>query len=76
VATPDELDGIVRDMWVDHQARRLGLITVEERRRPGQRSLTNIVRIISKEWLTWLRKGPRASGGSNPDGVYSCREVL
>jgi hypothetical protein len=43
------------------QARRLGLITVEERRPPGRRkSLTNIVRIVSEEWLTWLRKGPRA----------------
>jgi hypothetical protein len=42
------------------QARRLGLITVEERRPPGRRkSLNNIVRIVSKEWLTWLRKGPR-----------------
>jgi hypothetical protein len=43
------------------QARRLGLITVEERRPPGRRkSLTNIVRIVSEEWLTWLRRGPRA----------------
>jgi hypothetical protein len=43
------------------QARRLGLITVEERRPPGRRkSLNNIVRIVSEEWLTWLRKGPRA----------------
>jgi hypothetical protein len=37
--------------------RRLGLITVEERRRRGQKSLTNLVRIISAEWLTWLRNG-------------------
>jgi hypothetical protein len=43
------------------QARRLGLVTVEERRPPGRRkSLTNIVRIVSEEWLTWLRRGPRA----------------
>jgi hypothetical protein len=43
------------------QARRLGLITVEERRPPGRRkSLNNIVRIVSQEWLTWLRRGPRA----------------
>ena len=43
------------------QARRLGLITVEERRPPGRRkSLNNIVRIVSEEWLTWLRRGPRA----------------
>jgi hypothetical protein len=40
------------------QARRL--ITVEERRPTGRRkSLTNIVRIVSPEWMTWLRRGPR-----------------
>jgi hypothetical protein len=37
------------------------IISVQERRRKGQRSLTNIIRIISPEWLTWLRKGPSAS---------------
>jgi hypothetical protein len=35
------------------------IITVQERRRRGQRSLTNIVRIVSKEWRDWLHKGPR-----------------
>jgi hypothetical protein len=49
------------------QARRLGLITVEERRPPGRRkSLNNIIRIVSEEWLTWLRKGPRAEAQSIP----------
>jgi hypothetical protein len=37
------------------------LISVQERRRAGQRSLTNIIRIVSKEWSDWLRKGPRRS---------------
>jgi hypothetical protein len=37
------------------------IITVQQRRRRGQRSLTNIVRIVSPEWLTWLRKGPSTS---------------
>jgi hypothetical protein len=36
-------------------ARRMGLLTVKERRRRGQKSETNIVQIISAEWLTWLR---------------------
>jgi hypothetical protein len=36
---------------------KLGMVTVEERRRRGQKSLTNIVRIISAEWLSWLRRG-------------------
>jgi len=38
------------------------IITVQERRRPGQRSLTNIIKIVSKEWWSWLNKGPRWPG--------------
>jgi len=37
------------------------IITVQERRRRGQRSLTNIIRIINNEWLNWLHKGPSRS---------------
>jgi len=40
---------------------RPGIITVQERRRRGQRSLTNIIRIVSCEWLNWLHKGPSRS---------------
>ena len=39
------------------QARLLGLILVRERRIPGRKSLTNVVTIISKEWLGWLKLG-------------------
>src|SRR5829696_132987 len=48
-------------------AARLGLSTVEERRREGQRNRPNIVRIVSKEWLAWIAKRPcpaREGGGS------------
>jgi hypothetical protein len=38
-------------------ARAHRLVLVEERRRRGQASLTNIVRIISPEWRAWLRLG-------------------
>jgi hypothetical protein len=34
---------------------------VQERRRRGQRSLTNIIRIVSRDWLNWLHKGPSRS---------------
>jgi hypothetical protein len=44
-----------------HEARRLGHITIIERPRRGCKSLTNIVRISSPEWLTWLRRGPSAA---------------
>lgn len=39
------------------QARRLGLVDLRERRRRGQRSLTNVVRIVSAEWRAWLVRG-------------------
>jgi hypothetical protein len=40
---------------------RPGIVTVQERRRRGQRSLTNIIRIVSRDWLNWLHKGPSRS---------------
>ena len=39
------------------QARLLGLILVKERRIPGRKSLTNIISIVSKEWLGRLKLG-------------------
>ncbi len=38
------------------EAARLGLLTVEERRREGRRNLPNVTRIVSREWLVWLQK--------------------
>src|SRR4051812_21011084 len=43
------------------EAARLGLLTVEERRREGRRNLPNVVRIVSKDWMTWLVRGGRAT---------------
>ncbi|CAA2161225.1 hypothetical protein MBRA_06385 [Methylobacterium brachiatum] len=37
------------------EARKLGLLTVEERQITGFRNDTNIVRIVSPEWMAWLR---------------------
>jgi len=37
------------------EARKLGLLTVEERRVTGFRNLPNVVRIVSPEWTAWLR---------------------
>jgi hypothetical protein len=39
------------------EAARLGLLICNERRRRGQKSLTNLLRIVSNEWLTWIRIG-------------------
>src|SRR3954447_22526148 len=44
------------------EAARLGLLTIEERRREGRRNLPNVVRIVSKEWTMWLPRGRRAIG--------------
>ena len=37
------------------EARKLGLLTVEERRVTGWRNNTNIIRVVSPEWAAWLR---------------------
>jgi hypothetical protein len=42
------------------------IISVQERRIRGQRSLTNIVRIVSREWRDWLRKGPTRTATGVP----------
>src|SRR5213596_1550917 len=55
--------GVCRSMVKNaiREAARLGLLTVEERRREGRRNLPNIVRIVSKEWASWLARGGRSS---------------
>ena len=43
------------------EAARLGLLTIEERRREGRRNLPNVVRIVAKEWRHgWRGEGPAA----------------
>ncbi len=43
------------------EAARLGLLTIEERRREGRRNLPNVVRIVWREWTSWLTRGGQAS---------------
>ncbi len=43
-----------------HEARRLLHIEVRERPRPGRKHLPNEVRIISREWIAWIRRAPSA----------------
>lgn len=48
------------------EAVKLGLLTVEERRLTGWRSDTNILRVVSPEWLSWLRltrRSPKPGSG-------------
>lgn len=67
------------------QARALGLVTVRERRVSRFRSETNVVTIISREWLAWMRlsravTGPGggrkfAKGTNTHDPEKSCQPV-
>ncbi|MCJ2113285.1 helix-turn-helix domain-containing protein [Methylobacterium sp. E-025] len=42
------------------EAKKLGLVSVEERRVTGFRNDTNVVRIVSVEWTAWLRLARRS----------------
>jgi DNA-binding transcriptional ArsR family regulator len=42
-----------------------GLVTVQERRRQGQKNLPNIVRVVSREWLLWIKRGERIAARSS-----------
>ena len=46
------------------QARGLGMVEVQERRRMGAKSLPNIVTIIDREWLAWMKRGGGKSSRS------------
>lgn len=39
------------------QAAQQGLLVVQERRRSGQRNASNVIRLVSREWLAWLARG-------------------
>lgn len=55
-----------------HVAASLGLLTVQERRRQGQKNLPNLVRLVSVEWLAWIKRGPKASPMAlRPDSIGS-----
>jgi hypothetical protein len=47
----------------------MGLLTVQERRRQGQKNLPNVIRIISREWLQWIKRGGQASGQSGSKSI-------
>lgn len=51
------------------EARKLGLVTVEERRLTGFRNDTNVVRIISPEWQAWLRLARKADSRNFVEGA-------
>ncbi|WP_267360992.1 MULTISPECIES: hypothetical protein [unclassified Methylobacterium] len=40
-----------------------GLLLVIERRRPGDRNLANVLKVLSREWLAWIARGGWQGGG-------------
>jgi hypothetical protein len=40
-----------------HEAAGHGYLTIEERRRDKRPNLSNVVRVVSREWLTWIARG-------------------
>jgi hypothetical protein len=43
-------------------AAEMGLVTIQERRRQGQKNLPNVVRIVSREWTSWIARRSQAAG--------------
>jgi len=52
-----------------HEAAGHGYLTIEERRRDKRPNLSNVVRIVSREWLGWIERGRKNSsaGRGNAD---------
>ena len=46
-----------------------GLLTIQERRHQGRKNEPNVVRIISREWLQWLRRGGRSQAPALLGGI-------
>ena len=44
-----------------HEAAGHGYLTIEERRRDKRPNLSNVVRIVSREWLLWIERGRKNS---------------
>ena len=52
-----------------------GLVTIEERRRDKRPNLSNVVRVVSREWLVWIARGRKNSsaGRGSADASASQR---
>jgi hypothetical protein len=43
-----------------HEAAGHGYLTIEERRRDKRPNLSNVVRVVSREWLVWIERGRKS----------------
>jgi hypothetical protein len=46
-----------------HEARRLRHLQIVQRPRPGAKNLPNLIKIVSAEWLAWIKRAPNAARG-------------
>lgn len=53
-------------------AARLGLLTVQERRRDGRRNEANVVRIVSASWLAWIKR----AGGFKKNSPTDTQDIF
>ena len=58
------------------EAAKIGLVTIEERRIKAFRNAPNIVRVISAEWLAWLRLDRRGGGRMQIRKPHGYRVIL
>ena len=60
-----------------HEARRLLHLKITERPQPGRKNLSNLVEIISAEWVRWLKRGPTTHRpiGSNSVKMVSTTKI-
>jgi hypothetical protein len=58
-----------------HEARRLGHICVRHRPQRGAKSLTNVITIISTDWLTWIKRAPSAARVQTSKNVNTTKNI-
>ena len=57
------------------QAAREGLLTIEERRRDKRPNLANVVRIVSREWTSWIARGRRPNSSAPAPKGGGCKKT-
>jgi hypothetical protein len=57
------------------QAAREGLLTIEERRRDKRPNLANVVRVVSREWTSWIAHGGRAKSQPSVSKGGGCKKT-
>lgn len=56
-------------------AARAGLVTIEERRRDKRPNLPNVVRVVSREWRSWIERGGRSKSQFPAPTGGGCKKI-